>query len=312
MLTPVVRVYDPATTQQVDALFDDLPMGISLSPLLSSIAFTPDGNLLLSDQFGGKIYHADITTTPGTEIVTELVSEIDIDGMPGADPFNPSGLVVDEATGEIYVVNLSGNNVLRFDLDGANPAILATIRPGDEADINSLYGTRTHNPTDIAFDRDGNLLVSVLGDTNPFPGGMPQPAEGGILRFDTSGNLLQTVAEGLLPVSGIALIDDLLPADYDGNGTVETADYEMWKSQFGDTVAAYAGADGNGDGVVDLADYTVWRNTLGATGIAASSGHRSAQVPEPATLFWTLGVLVCFARRIVRRRACRHVLAEIG
>lgn len=57
-----------------------------------------------------------------------------------------------------------------------------------------------------------------------------------------------------------------LPGDYDGNGTVEQADYVVWRSQFGTEVPTPgAGADGNLDGVVDLADYTVWRNHLGAS-----------------------------------------------
>ncbi|QDU55036.1 CotH kinase family protein [Aeoliella mucimassa] len=58
----------------------------------------------------------------------------------------------------------------------------------------------------------------------------------------------------------------LLPGDYDGNGTVEQADYLVWKTQFGQEVATPGtGADGNLDGVVSLADYTIWRDNLGAT-----------------------------------------------
>ncbi|HMP08331.1 MAG TPA: dockerin type I domain-containing protein [Lacipirellulaceae bacterium] len=59
--------------------------------------------------------------------------------------------------------------------------------------------------------------------------------------------------------------EDFLAGDYDGNGTVEAADYLFWKQSYGQTVEPYTGADGNGDGKVDAADYTVWRNNLGAT-----------------------------------------------
>lgn len=53
------------------------------------------------------------------------------------------------------------------------------------------------------------------------------------------------------------------PGDYDGNGTVETADYNAWAAGFGTTSAAL---DGNGDGTVNAADYAIWRDNLGATG----------------------------------------------
>jgi hypothetical protein len=74
-----------------------------------------------------------------------------------------------------------------------------------------------------------------------------------------------------------------LPGDYDGNGHVDTADYQTWKAGFGMIVASPGdGADGNGDGVVDAEDYTVWRDQLG-TSLGAAS--QASSVPEPPTNF---------------------------
>lgn len=59
------------------------------------------------------------------------------------------------------------------------------------------------------------------------------------------------------PVIGLA-------GDYDGNNTVDEADYTLWTDTFG-MVGDSLAADGNGNGVVDVADYTVWRDNLGAS-----------------------------------------------
>jgi len=88
-----------------------------------------------------------------------------------------------------------------------------------------------------------------------------------------------------------------LPGDYDGNGTVEPADYAAWRQQFGTEVEAGSGADGNSDGMVDAADYIVWRaNYSGSGGAQQAGGQNAANVPEPSTgllgvaLFALLGV----------------------
>lgn len=67
-----------------------------------------------------------------------------------------------------------------------------------------------------------------------------------------------------------------LRGDYDKDLDVDAADYAVWKTAFGQAVAAGAGADGNSDGRVDVSDYVVWRDNLGAT--AAGSAINAAPV----------------------------------
>ena len=99
------------------------------------------------------------------------------------------------------------------------------------------------------------------------------------------------VIEGM--VASAALV-----GDYNGDGTVDMADYVVWRNNLGNTVDAGTGADGNGDGVVDAADYAEWKANFGAT---ASTLVASQTVPEPSTLWLamaaTIGLLGLGAKR---------------
>ncbi len=56
-----------------------------------------------------------------------------------------------------------------------------------------------------------------------------------------------------------------LPGDYDGDGSVNAADYTVWRNALGSNVIAFSGADGSGNGVVDHDDYDVWKANYGQT-----------------------------------------------
>lgn len=62
-----------------------------------------------------------------------------------------------------------------------------------------------------------------------------------------------------------------LPGDYNNNGTVDAADYVVWRNTLGTTVTNYSGADGDGSGVVDQGDYSVWRTHFGNSVSPAAS-----------------------------------------
>jgi hypothetical protein len=86
--------------------------------------------------------------------------------------------------------------------------------------------------------------------------------------------------------------------DYNGDSIVDAQDYNVWRGDFGNTIAAGTGADGNGNGVIDAADYVVWRNHT-----SAGSGSVASVVPEPgtATLCWIGSVLaLCGVRGHIR------------
>jgi hypothetical protein len=78
------------------------------------------------------------------------------------------------------------------------------------------------------------------------------------------------------PISIITI--DGLDGDYDGNGSVDHADYSQWRRAFG---TASLLEDGNLNGVVDTADYIVWRNNFGLSlsGLAAAGGASLSLLP---------------------------------
>ncbi|HEX4416140.1 MAG TPA: cytochrome c peroxidase [Lacipirellulaceae bacterium] len=92
-----------------------------------------------------------------------------------------------------------------------------------------------------------------------------------------------------------------LPGDYNGDGVVDSKDYDVWRQNVGDKTTLVA--DGTGDGVVDLADYVLWRKNLGKTWQSLSTGSGSAltssAVPEPsaAILLLTSVLTSSFIRR---------------
>lgn len=93
-----------------------------------------------------------------------------------------------------------------------------------------------------------------------------------------------------------------LPGDYSGDGIVNDADYQLWRSSYGDTTSLVA--DGNGDGIVNNSDYVLWRNNFGLTwqDLATGVGLASA-VPEPAALLMAATALA--GGIVVRRRRPR-------
>jgi hypothetical protein len=88
--------------------------------------------------------------------------------------------------------------------------------------------------------------------------------------------------------------------DYNGNGTVDAADYVLWRDTLNQTGQDLP-ADGNDNNMIDAGDYDVWKSHFGQlTGGTAVAG---SSVPEPTMLMLLLpGILAAFPhRRMIRR-----------
>ncbi len=89
------------------------------------------------------------------------------------------------------------------------------------------------------------------------------------------------------------------PADFDGNGMVNSADLAIWRNNYGSTTATKPTGDANGDGNADGADFLIWQRNLGATsGVAAQSA-----IPEPASAALSAVAGIALALGLRRRRA---------
>lgn len=146
-------------------------------------------------------------------------------------------------------------------------------------------------------------------DYDPATGNVVAKFDAQTFNFSTITNLLGTFyvgyRENLPGVSGSGVgrppTYDLyvaapagVPGDYNGNGTVDAADYVLWRNggpllNEVDTL-----------GTVDSADYTAWRAQFGKTA-GSGSGLGGANVPEPAAMtLLVIGLLAATARRATR------------
>jgi DNA-binding beta-propeller fold protein YncE len=286
------------------------------------LRFGPDGDLYVSD-FGGTTVRRFHGTT-GAELA------------PAATGFGPPGGLTFAPDGELYVGNFGTSAVIRvrngvqtpFILSGTGPILTPSsllFVPNGDLLVVSMFANQIHRysstgvylgvfahiepivppvdvtnyPSEIVFDADGNVVVAVLGATNP-----PDNA-GQVLRYAlqegmVAGTLLDTLVDKYPPISSIAWIPapDAVLSDFDSDGMVDAGDYDKWRADFGKWVAKGGGADGNGSGIVDASDYVVWRRAFEGGDAPAST----AAVPEPSpNLLLLLSVWFAISRTMTRR-----------
>jgi hypothetical protein len=108
--------------------------------------------------------------------------------------------------------------------------------------------------------------------------------------FADEATMLATPNPNTPPVEGLL-------GDYNNNGTVDTADYVLWRN------GGPLQNEGDSIGAIDQADYTFWRARFGAgAGVGAGT---AAAIPEPTTciliLLGTITVACC--RRRTQQRS---------
>ena len=146
MLTSPAAAQNDQLSYDIDPDFFQLPDGWNFGPTPGA-ARTPDGNILI------------YTRGP------HALLEFDADGgfvreLAHGQFETPHGLRVD-SEGNIWTTDIGQHLVVKFDRDGRKQMVLG-IRgnAGFEIDTLGLRAKLFDKPTDVAFDRDGNVYIS--------------------------------------------------------------------------------------------------------------------------------------------------------
>lgn len=259
----------------------------------------------LTLDFGGNITGFGTVDTPN-DAATPLVNNGHIAGSSLSGPAKPITL-----TGYVKGVGTLDNVVITgTDAPGFSTA---TVTRGSVAYDGTLQ-IEVEGSDSGAFDRIEHTLGAGVADLGGTLQVLADPAvdvavgdllmfiyaEGGIFNAFES-VALPALDDGkafrLLYGETIVALEIVLAGDYNGNGTVDAADYVVWRmslNQTGDGLAA----DGDGDGEVTLLDYQFWitrfGNTAGSGSFSPQSdipNPQSTTAPEPRALWLALGQL---------------------
>ncbi|HJQ78319.1 MAG TPA: hypothetical protein VJ828_00110 [Lacipirellulaceae bacterium] len=233
-------------------------------------------------------------TIPGGQAIRGLVEFAESDGRR-----NNLVLTIDPSTGEAAIQNESPYfdvAISAYTLTSASGRLRTNdglwnsfedqgLSGWEQADNATAFRLTEFNPADATLIAGGGVAL-LLGAPVDIAG---DPLELDDFAFEfllSSGEIMDGVVElGLLPGT-------LLPGDYDQSGVVDPNDYNFWRATFGQSSSPGVGADGNSNGTIDAADYVVWKKSMAS---AAAVAHHA--VPEPqASVVIAVLLVVCAAQ----------------
>lgn len=234
-------------------------------------------------------------------------------------------LTIDGATANLFhwdstgPVEFSPATLEKLSLFDVTRTVPATV----DGSAAAIPGDRLGSVTDDFLSLHAHNFWALQGEGgDPLLGGGADPAAGVYLtaiRLRVDGYIptkplfvalaTSDLSESVLDNEALpwieANIDDLiLRGDYDFNGVVDVADYELWRNQYGATTPQpvdVGEADGNRDGQIDAADYVIWRDHwLANLSAAEPIAIEPVAIPEPSSTI--LISLTVVAAASLRRR----------
>jgi hypothetical protein len=254
----------------------------------TTIPLTNHGKL----EMGGGLYHFVSGATVGNETTGTIsgVGEIRSVHLTNGGTVSPgasagllyvNGHYQQESTGNL-AIEIFGND----NSDIMNPEY-DVLRTGT-ASLNGLLNVSLEDFT------PGMSDVYTVFESDMRSGAFSNVANG--QRITTEGLegsfVVAYTGGGEVTLSNFALI-----ADYNFDGTVNAADYTVWRNSLNQTGAGLA-ADGNRDEIVNHLDYVVWKAGYGISLGAGVASESTEAVPEPsALLLWLAALIISCARR---------------
>lgn len=202
----------------------------------------------------------------------------------------PEGAILTSATLKLDVLFQSGSpslTIVTYPGDG-----IASEDDGETEGEESVTGS-----LDIAaassLELDAEYIQSLLGTASHLGIRLSSEIDHKYISFSS----LENLNGAPVPTLQLEFLFEAPIGDFNVDGSVDAADYVLWRNTFGSTTDLAADADGNGE--VGTEDYLIWKEAYGST-IGEGLVSSATSVPEPGSmllLLGTLGMATKFRRR---------------
>ena len=154
--------------------------------------------------------------------------------------------------------------------------------------------------------RDGDRLFYRANAAGLYTGGVLNPEIAAIIDLDNW--RLSDLLAANTSITSFQQNVFFIPGtgDFNGDGNVDAADYNVWRDSQGQTGAGLA-ADADQNNVVDVEDFNLWKQLFGSQYGAGAGSGSIASVPEPTAAMLAaiscvlLQTFVTASRRQIRR-----------
>ena len=251
----------------------------------------------LATEFGTELedIQFEYYTPDGETIQAEVIYE-------GVKKYNNLVLVVDPVDGDAILQNQSN---LSVSIDGYNiHSASGSLLPNngdwlslEDQDINT-WRESGESVNDLSeLQSSGSMLLgggTTINLGSPFKTVSMGGAQDLAFRYLFPGD--SEFTDGFVVYRNVNF--QPVVGDYNGDGTVNAADYTVWRDHLGASVPSGTGADGSGNGVIDAADYQVWKTNFGMSSSPGAAALATNPVPEPSSLqFLALAAAAIGCRR---------------